>query len=282
MKFYTIADMNQLIIDNLYKIPHDINVVVGIPKSGMVVASLLSLYLNKTLSDVDGFVNERTMENGEIRKKTMTIIESIDNVKKILLVDDTIMSGKSMEMATNKIKNKFPKIEIITFALYVKEIDIAKKYLNIFLEKHPSLRFWEWNFMHHPYRTFSIELDGVLCQDPVGILANKNNDNYINFLTKAKPKFLPTTQINEIITGRLDIFEEVTKNWLNQYNIKYKKLIMKSPKKPREETYIFKSNIYKESQSKLFVESNKKQAEKIASLTGKFVYSLEDTKLYPI
>ncbi len=55
MNYRTIADLSNLIRTNLYKIPHDIDVVVGVPRSGMLPATMIALYLNKRLSDINTF-----------------------------------------------------------------------------------------------------------------------------------------------------------------------------------------------------------------------------------
>lgn len=57
MNFRTINDLNNLISKNLDKIPKDIDLIVGVPRSGLFVANLIALYLNLPLTDFDSFLN---------------------------------------------------------------------------------------------------------------------------------------------------------------------------------------------------------------------------------
>ena len=40
IEYRSIADMNNIIVKNLQKLPHDIDLVVGIPRSGLLPANL--------------------------------------------------------------------------------------------------------------------------------------------------------------------------------------------------------------------------------------------------
>lgn len=48
MNFRTLDQLNQCIYNNMYKLPRDIDLIVGIPRSGMLVANIIALYLNLT------------------------------------------------------------------------------------------------------------------------------------------------------------------------------------------------------------------------------------------
>lgn len=50
MNYRSISDLNQIILKRLYIIPRDIDLVVGIPRSGMFPANLLALYLNRPVT----------------------------------------------------------------------------------------------------------------------------------------------------------------------------------------------------------------------------------------
>lgn len=57
MQFITYSDLNKDIIDNLYKIPREIDLIVGIPRSGMMAALVIGLYLNLPVITIDDFLN---------------------------------------------------------------------------------------------------------------------------------------------------------------------------------------------------------------------------------
>ena len=53
LNFITISMFNNTIYKNINKIPKDVDLIVGIPRSGLLVANLLALYLNIKLTDID-------------------------------------------------------------------------------------------------------------------------------------------------------------------------------------------------------------------------------------
>lgn len=44
MQYRTLADLSNLIRKNIYKVPHDIDLVVGIPRSGMLPANIIAMF----------------------------------------------------------------------------------------------------------------------------------------------------------------------------------------------------------------------------------------------
>ena len=63
-EYRSISDMNNIILRNLHIFPHDIDLVVGIPRSGMMPANLIALYLNKPYTDIDSFISGRILGAG--------------------------------------------------------------------------------------------------------------------------------------------------------------------------------------------------------------------------
>ena len=55
MQYISYNDLSNDIRNNLYKIPSDIDLIVGIPRSGMMVASIIGLLLNKSVMSLDNF-----------------------------------------------------------------------------------------------------------------------------------------------------------------------------------------------------------------------------------
>ena len=46
MNYRSIADLNHTILKQLHMLPRDFDLVVGVPRSGMLPANLIALYLN--------------------------------------------------------------------------------------------------------------------------------------------------------------------------------------------------------------------------------------------
>jgi len=122
-------------------------------------------------------------------------------------------------------------------------------------------------------------MDGIICEDPP---PNKNlgTPGYEEFLKTAKPLFLPTFKIYQIVTGRREKFRKETEEWLDRHNVKYNKLIMKETHIPTEQTPYFKADIFINSNSDLFIESDEKQAKIIAIISKKPVYYFEKGLIY--
>ena len=44
MQYRTIADLSALVRANIHKVPHDIDIVVGVPRSGMLPAMMIAFF----------------------------------------------------------------------------------------------------------------------------------------------------------------------------------------------------------------------------------------------
>ena len=64
MNYRSLADINAAIINGMTRMPQPIDVVVGIPRSGLLPANLLCLALNIPLADLDGFCAGRVLSMG--------------------------------------------------------------------------------------------------------------------------------------------------------------------------------------------------------------------------
>jgi uncharacterized HAD superfamily protein len=281
MFFKSLDDLNRDIINNLYKIPRDIDLIVGIPRSGLLVANLIALYLNLPLVDLNGFIEGRIFESGKTRRID-DYDNKINNIRKVLIVEDSILSGKSMLEAKTKLERVSTKFELIYFVAYI--IPSKKKDVDIYLDICELPRVFEWNIIHHSIVEEScFDMDGVLCINP----KDKENDDgnkYINFINTAKPLFIPTKKIGNIVTCRLEKYRQQTENWLNKNKVKYNKLIMMKYNSKEDRIKYgnhaeFKAKYYIQSKASLFVESDINQAIKIAKIAKKPVYCIEARKM---
>ena len=100
MRYVTINELSQTIKNNLWQIPRDIDLVVGVPRSGMLAAEMISLYLNVRLSDVDSVANGRIYSVGETRSDSI----QMGHINHVLVVDDSINSGMSMSHVREKLQ----------------------------------------------------------------------------------------------------------------------------------------------------------------------------------
>ena len=64
--YRSFEDLARTIRSNIHKIPHDIDAVIGVPRSGMIPAYLIGLYLNKPVLSVAGFLEAQRNGGGKI------------------------------------------------------------------------------------------------------------------------------------------------------------------------------------------------------------------------
>ena len=266
---------------NIHKIPTDIDLIVGIPRSGMIPAYMIGLMLSKQVCSLYEFLSE------DFKNNTTRRIKFSGEIKNVLFVDDSILSG-SAALETKKLvinSGLDKKYNITYMAIYYKTNDY-KKVIDIALTQVNTPRIFQWNYLNHTFlQDAAFDIDGVLCKDP---LDEENDDGvkYIHFILNAKPLFIPQYKIPYIITSRLEKYRIETEEWLCKNNVKYDKLIMLSGYTAEERRKLnlhakFKAEQYKKlTDIQLFIESDKKQAEEIARLTGKLCFCTATDELF--
>ena len=183
MHFKSINDLSVDLVKNLHRFHGSIDLIVGIPRSGMLPATMLALYLNKDLVDIESYLKGKVFSRGTTR---LTNSISEHDAKKIVIVDDSVGSGGTITAIKEKLKNS--KDNIIYFSPYVTRKN--KHLVDVYFEILPIPRAFEWNLLHHPMlKDCCLDFDGVLCEDP----KYKENDDgirYKKFLLNAKPRFM--------------------------------------------------------------------------------------------
>ena len=274
--YRSMADLNSAILKNLHRFPHDIDLVVGIPRSGMLPANLIALYLNKQYTDIDSFIDGRVYRHGK-----RNIDNTASRVERILLVDDSLSLGTSIQIALKRIKALDKQTDCKTAVVFASPE--GRDLVDIYCEIVPMPRFFQWNVFHHPiivpYSFF--DLDGVLCENPP---IDDDGPLYFDYISNAVPKFIPTYEIDTIVTCRLEKYRTQTAEWLRKHDVKYKRLIMLALN-TREERIRwgrhgeFKGTLYKESNAMLFIESSYQEAKEIVRVSHKPVFCTESFSL---
>lgn len=277
MRYVTISELSEMIRNNLWKIPHDIDLVVGIPRSGLMVANMVALYLNKRLSDIDSFVSGYIYGYGDRRAKLM----NNTTIKKVLIVDDTVQNGDTITSAKEKISPLGDKYQFVFFAPITSSKGI--NHLDCTCEIIDDVRLFEWNLFHRTYVSEScFDLDGVLCPDPP---TDDDGPIYTDYIKNAPLLFAPSCTIDTIISCRLEKYRKITEQWLLSNNIKYNNLVLLDLPDRRSRIEWgkygeYKGEYYKQRASSwLFFESSPKQAETIASISNKHVICTSTNQL---
>lgn len=243
---------------------------MGVPRSGMLAASILSLGLNCRLGELGGFVQGQWFRSDKTRGQTESA-----QARHALTIDDSIKSGVTMRRIREQLHAN---IKFTFCAVYGSgephpEVD--------FVEHVPGHRAFQRNFMHHPGRLglACFDIHGILCADPEG---HENDDGpaYHRFLAAPKPRFTPTGEFHTIVTSRLEKYRPETEAWVGSRGIRHRNFAMLDL--PDAETRRrmgnharFKASVYREFDTHLFVESEEWQAREIAMRAGKPVLGFD-------
>ena len=293
MKYISINDLTNTIRRNLWKVPHDVDFIIGVPRSGMIAASIIASYLNIPLIDVNGFVNGLEPWGG-VRLQYFKNNHKQSN--KVLVVDDTLYAGTAMKRTKEKLKStdRYNNYKFIYSAIYyegwaINEVDFCFEDVRKYVDPKINIVMYEWNLFQH-YSHFMdkilFDCDGVFCVNPPDEI---NKEEYISYIKNAIPLFTPKNKIGGIITYRLNIYRDITEKWLKDNGINYNELVMfnansyeeRKSRTPNPGEY--KAKYYKMHDNyKLFIESDNWQAQTIANISNKPVYCVETNYMYNI
>ena len=277
LEYRSFGNLAQTIRKNIYKLPTDIDLVVGVPRSGIIPAYMIALFMNKKCCSLDEFISEMNLSNG-YRKISDAAI------KKVLIVDDSLYNGQEMKRVREKVSHLHSKYHINFSVVYIRSENVDK--VDFWMEEVATPRIWQWNYLNHSIAGRAcFDLDGVLCVDPTRE-QNDDGSKYIEFIKNAKPLYIPSYEIHSIVTSRLEKYRKETEEWLKKNNVKYKNLIMldlpSAEERRKQNCHArFKAEHYKRiDETILFVESEEKQAKEIAVLTGKKVICTSNDEIY--
>ncbi len=285
INYRSVADLDRTIVAKLWRIPRSVSLVAGVPRSGMLPATLFSLHLNLALTDVDSLLQGHVYGHGMTsRPRSGPDTGSRAGRTTVLVVDDSVYSGKQMERVRERLRPLSDRYDFLFLAVY--GLGLKPPVVDMVLETVPHPRIFEWNVMRHKILEEScVDLDGVLCRDP-SPEENDDGPRYAQFLETAEPYLLPSHEIGCIVTSRLEKYRTVTEQWLHGHGVRYRELVMVDlPDKPTRDLYhrhgTFKGEVFKSKPwAKLFIESSAQQAVAIASIARKPVFCVEDRTLY--
>lgn len=269
MNFITYNELSRDILS--WEIPRDYDIVVGVPRSGMIPAAMLALHWNVRLATVDSLASGSVLEGGLRDQHTKR--------ERILLVDDSLLSGKSMIAACKKLAS----YTLDTAAVYT--VPEKVKFTTFTRRVLPLPRIFQWNWAHHYWLQHAcVDIDGVLCEDPTPS-EDDDGEKYVEFILNATPKYLPTVEIGALVTNRLEAYRRPTERWLARHGVSYKQLIMHPAKTKKErmamgDHSLHKSRAYSDRTFRLFVESSKRQAFEINQISGKPVLCTDTMRMY--
>jgi orotate phosphoribosyltransferase len=269
MNYRSVASLDRLVLEWLCRLPRDLDVIVGVPRSGMLVANLLALHLNLPMTDVEGLLHSRLIS---FSGRTKPI--DLRKPRKVLVVDDALSTGRQLEQVRKRIAEAGLAHEILYAAAYVRPGAEAR--VDFYGEHLDDPQLFEWNVMHHPVLLGScLDIDGVLCAD-TDAETDVDEQRYCRFLEQAAPMVIPTMPIGWLVTARLEKYRRQTEQWLLKHGVHYRELIMWDLADHAARSHgmshgEYKAGVYRATNADLFIESSAGQAVEIADLSGRRV-----------
>lgn len=211
LNFRNYADLSLLIKKNLGKFaPYDL--IAGVPRSGMVAACMAALYLNKqvcSLTELECGIEPR---HGFSRKVQPA-------GRRILVVDDTVNTGKSMEYARGVLDTAGISADFC--AVYATK-DSAKL-VDFYLEILEKPRIFEWNYLNNSL----LRGAAVVCEDVLmkGVRP-AGEERMRRYFEEISPALLNGANVGFIISGFGNRFYVQMESWLEKHGITCGRLFM--------------------------------------------------------
>lgn len=283
MHYRSISDLNGDVVNWITRLPRDLDLIVGIPRSGLLVANLLAVHLNLPLTDLDGLIEGRVIAGGG-RLNRPAVLPSDDPLK-VLVVDDIVWTGAQVRKAKERIDEARLPHKVEFGVVYVQPY--SADLVDYYHEKLPGNRLFEWALLHNQYLTDAcMDIDGILCRDT---RPGEDDDGpaYRRFLSTVEPAYIPSWPVGWLVTSRLEKYRDLTEEWLARHRVPYGELIMLDlpTARERERTQAspkFKAMTYRLTGAKVFFESSLPEAVAIAGLSGRPVYAMDSREMvYP-
>jgi len=269
---------SQLVQDSVLlagNLPVDITGVVGIPRSGMLPASVIATHLHLPLGEFNnGRIN--WLANGWRSQQ-------LRPGEKLLFIDDTVYNGHTL----SRVRNVFGD-EHVYACVYARPQTAIKSIFDICYRLVPFIHFLEWNLINGclangevTYHLKSIIRDGIGC-DFDGVIVHDEMTKGVLHTPYLIPKRSP---VPLVITGRGVDEMEPTLQLIAKYKINIRQIIMRPLHVPNNLYDIakWKASVFKQFPNLgVYVESSAYQSQIIAEEleeTGQYVLCIEDGHL---
>jgi hypothetical protein len=248
----------------------DIAAVWGVPRSGMLPATILATHYHARL----GMVGDR-IPRGGLRAARYTKAGEMH-----LVVEDCVGGGGGINNATVWVEGLgIPRKSIITIAPFCHPDILAR--VDITGEALPYTQLYEWNWLNSDVMPLTLfDMDGVICEDHPFV---DGDPRYLPWVQSARPLFVPSFPILGVVSSRLEEVRAPTETWLDRYGVRRQFVdLFPGSREERDKVRSLaarKGEIYKNRQdAMLFVESHLGTAEAINLIAKKPVLCTNDGK----
>ena len=262
------------ILNLIAKIPPDITAIAGVARSGLSAATMLSMYLHLPMITIRQTMNDIIQTGNGWRLGGSKHVNP--RTEKILVVDDTVMTGSSLRAIAPLIDREFG--NAIYAAIYVNPA--ATKKPDIWSVDLPWPHILEWNVFNSILSpSTAMDFDGILCHDcPPG--SDDDGLRYLEFIRNAPPLYMPRRcPVPLIVTARIEKYRAETEAWLRRHGIAWHRLVMHPAatlrERQRDNIAAYKAHHYAawaqhfvaRPGPHIFFESEDRQAREIAQLS---------------
>ncbi len=283
-RFISFANLIEDTKKLIAKIPQDVTSIMGVARSGMLPASILACMLHLPLNIlrtsnrdwIDTGYGWR-LQKGQPQDPGITLV-----------VDDVVMTGGSTWWARKILKDIPNKIHVAVYcnpnATFKPDIWSTELYWPHLLE---------WNLFNSILsEVISTDFDGVLCED-CPVEDDDDGPRYIRFLKNVKPKYLTRRRnVKLIVTARTEKYRDLTLDWLDKWGIEVDRLEMREDRKQNIVEFkakhvkqflddaMYAKTFNERLQPRIFIESDPRQADAIARLTGGLIVCPTNYRCY--
>lgn len=274
MHYRSVRDLTEHVREWSERLPPEIDLVVGIPRSGLLVANLIALYRNIPMTDVEGLLAGRLLSAGKRITPEQSVL-SHGSRRHILVVDDSLWSGGQLGKVRDRIAAAALPHSVRYGAVYV--VPESTRLVDTFHSKVPIPRVFEWNILHHP-------LLGMSCVSFEALVGQPANDDLkSSAIGFPSPRLQPTYRIGHVVAMQPPDAEADIRAWLCRHCIEHDGLVLVPPGDANSDAIISrKSEIYGTTRSWLYFEATSEAASRLALAARRPVFALDSWEmLYP-
>jgi orotate phosphoribosyltransferase len=273
MKYRSVAQLSDDVWAWSQRLPPDIDLVVGIPRSGLLAANLLAVYRNLPLTDVDGLLEGRFLldrrRNGGAAPSALPA-----QPLSVLVVDDSVRTGRAMQEIKEQLATAATPHRFCYGAVYVRPG--AEAHVDFYFEQLGEPRWFEWNILNRSPRRVGVVLDGVICPEPP-VEVEEDVAAYRDFLARVEPLHLFPGTIPWLITSRREKQRAALQEWLARHGVLFEELVMTQDQehpasRTRQARDAFKAGVLRRTDARFLIEPSLFSAIQITRLATKPVF----------
>lgn len=278
-------NLHELVRDTMLLAPalRDVDVIVGVPRSGMIPAAILATALHKPMGRVD-YADPEDVWILEILGGARLKIDPTATGLTVAVVDDSVFTGAAMRedgdiLADGSVREVTRCVRCCVY-VHPEAVDKVDHYAVVV----PPPRVFQWNLFGCPLiRHCMLDIDGVLCPDAP---FEDDRETYERFITAAPVLHKPLYPVAALATNRLERYREMTEAWLALHGIEYGELFMAPFDTPDARRRMstpaeLKSAWYSQHTDEgILIESHDRLAAQVAANVGRPVVSVQSWAVF--